>query len=63
MSDSIFPKTPAEVALELVKSYLEFTGEKEKAKYRKAEEYLRLYEQAYRIILEASETPRPKAGF
>ncbi len=63
MLDSIFPKSLAEVALELVKSYLEFAGEKERAKYQKAEDYFRLYEQAFRMILETSDKEKPKAGF
>jgi hypothetical protein len=55
MPDGILSKTQAEVALDLVSRYLEFTGEEERAKYRDADAYLGLYERAYRLILETSE--------
>ncbi len=55
MPDGILSKTQAEVALDLVSRYLEFTSEEERAGYRNADAYLGLYERAYRLILETSE--------
>ena len=54
-----------EVALDLVKSYLEFADDKEKSKYKQAEDYFALYEKAFSIIIKAEESrgPRGKAGF
>ena len=55
MPDGILSKTQAEVALDLVSRYLEFTGEEERARYMEADAYLGLYERAYRLILETGE--------
>ena len=55
MPDGILSKTQAEVALDLVSRYLEFTGDEERAMYREADAYLGLYERAYRLILETGE--------
>jgi len=63
MPNGFLSKTPAEVALDLVGRYLEFTGEEERAKYRDAESYLQLYERAYRLILETAEKSKPPTGF
>lgn len=63
MPDGFLPKTQAEVALDLVGRYLEFTSEEERAKYRDADSYLELYERAYRLILEISDKGKPSTGF
>jgi len=63
VADGFLSKTEAEVALDLVGRYLEFTSEEERAKYRGADEYLRLYERAYRLILEISDRGKPSTGF
>lgn len=63
MPDGFLSKTPAEVALELVGKYLEFTDEEERVKYRDADSYLQLYERAFRLILDVSEKGKPPTGF
>lgn len=63
MPDGILSKTQAEVALDLVRSYLEFAGEKERDKYRDADSYFQLFERAYRLILDISEKGKPPTGF
>jgi hypothetical protein len=63
MPDGLISKTQAEVALDLVNNYLEFTDEKERSKYREAQSYLQLYENAFRLILEISEKAKPETGF
>ena len=65
MPDGFLSKTLAEVALDLVTRYLEFAGDEERERYRDADSYLRLYETAYRLILEVtdSEKGKPAAGF
>jgi hypothetical protein len=63
MPNGFLSKTPAEVALDLVARYLEFTGEEERAKYRDADSYLQLYERAYRLILEVGEGGKAPTGF
>ncbi len=63
MPDGFLPRTPAEVALDLVGRYLDFTDEDERAKYRDADSYLTLYERAYRLILEISEEGKSPTGF
>jgi hypothetical protein len=63
MPDGLLSKTQAEVALDLVGKYLEFTSEEEREKYRDADSYLQLYERAYRMILEISEKGKPPTGF
>jgi hypothetical protein len=65
MPDGFLSKTSAEVALDLVKSYLEFADDKEKSKYKQAEDYFALYEKAFSIIIKAEESrgPKGKAGF
>jgi len=65
MPDGFLAKTSAEVALDLVRSYLEFADEKEKARYKKAEDYFSLYEKAFDLIIrkEESRGPKARAGF
>ena len=64
MPNGILSKTQAEVALDLVARYLEFTGEEERGKYRDADTYFGLYERAYRLILETAEkAEKPPTGF
>jgi hypothetical protein len=63
MPDGIFSKTQAEVALDLVRSYLEFAGEEEREKYRDADSYFQLFERAYRLIIEVAEKGKPPTGF
>ncbi len=65
MPDGFLSKTPAEVALDLVRSYLDFADEQEKSKYRQAEEYFALYEKAFSLIIKTEESRggRGKAGF
>lgn len=63
MPDGIFSKTQAEVALDLVRSYLEFAGEEEREKYRDADSYFRLFERAYRLIIDVAEKGKPPTGF
>ena len=65
MPNGFLSKTLAEVALDLVARYLEFAGDEERDRYRDAESYLQLYERAYRLILEVSESDRgkPATGF
>jgi hypothetical protein len=63
MPDGVFAKTPAEVALDLVNSYLEFAGEEEKEKFRDVDAYLGLYEKAFRLIVEISDKPKQGTGF
>ena len=60
MPDGFLSKTQAEVALDLVSRYLESTSAEERDKYRDADSYLRLYERAYRLILEISEADKGK---
>lgn len=55
MPDGFLSKTQAEVALDLVSKYLESAGEEERQRYRDADSYFRLYERAYRMILEVAE--------
>ncbi len=65
MPDGFLAKTQAEVALDLVTNFLQFAGEGENTKYRKAEAYLDLYARAYRLIMEISDSERekPHTGF
>ena len=65
MPNGFLSKTLAEVALDLVSRYLEFAGEEEAGRYRDADSYLRLYERAYRLILEVTEAEKnkPATGF
>lgn len=63
MPNGFLSKTQAEVALDLVGSYLDFAGEKEREKYRDADSYLRLYERAYRLIIDISDRDRLRPGF
>jgi hypothetical protein len=65
MADGFLAKTHAEVALDLITSYLQFAGEKESAKYRDADAYLDLYAKAYRLIAEIAEgdKEKPATGF
>jgi hypothetical protein len=66
MPNGFLSKTPAEVALELVRSYLEFADEKEKAAYKSADEYFGLYQKAFALIVQVEEEARKekaKAGF
>ena len=63
MPNGFLAKTQAEVALDLVGKYLEFTSDEERDKYRDAQAYLQLYEKAYRLILEISEKGKPSPGF
>jgi hypothetical protein len=64
MPDGFLSKTQAEVALDLVDSFLKFTSEEERIKYFKADPYLELYERAYRLILEIGEREdKPPTGF
>ncbi len=63
MPNGFLSKTQAEVALDLVANYLDFAGEEEREKYRDAESYLKLYEKAYRLIIDISEKSKPLTGF
>lgn len=67
MPNGFLSKTSAEVALELVKSYLEFADDKEKAAYKSADGYFELYRKAFDLISAAEEEARKdkgaKAGF
>ncbi len=63
MPDGIFAKTEAEVALDLVKSYLEFAEAKERDKYRKADAYFELFQRAYQIVKESPGASAKKTGF
>lgn len=63
MPGGFLAKTKAEVALDLVDRYLDFAGDEEREKYRDADSYLKLYERAYRLILDLSDHSRPSAGF
>jgi outer membrane protein TolC len=64
MPNGFLAKTQAEVALDLVDRYLQFTAEEERAKYRTAKAYLELYERAYKLILETAEKgEKPPTGF
>ncbi|MBN2025570.1 MAG: hypothetical protein JW854_02235 [Actinobacteria bacterium] len=64
MPNGFLSKNQAEVALDLVNRYLEFTCEEERAKYLGADSYLGLYERAYRLILETAEMgEKPPTGF
>jgi hypothetical protein len=64
MEGGILSNTQAEVALDLVSRYLEFTGDEERAGYRDADAYLGLYERAYRLILATYEKEnRSPTGF
>ncbi len=65
MPDGFLPKTSAEVALDLVRSYLDFADEKEKSKYKQAEDYFALYEKAFTLIIKTEESrgSRGRAGF
>ncbi len=64
MPDGFLSKNQAEVALDLVGRYLEFTSEEERAGYRDADAYLGLFERAYRLILETAEKgEKPPTGF
>jgi len=64
MPNGFLSKNQAEVALDLVGRYLEFTSEEERIKYQDADAYLALYERAYRLILETAETGgKPPTGF
>ena len=63
MPNGFLAKTQAEVALDLVGKYLEFTSDEERDNYRDAQAYLQLYEKAYRLILEISEKGKPSPGF
>ncbi len=62
MPNGFLSKTSAEVALELVKSYLDFADEKEKAAYTSADEYFGLYRKAYDLIIAAEEEARKDKG-
>jgi hypothetical protein len=65
MPNGFLSKTQAEVALDLVGRYLEFASDEERERYRDADSYFQLYERAYRMILEVSESDRgkPPTGF
>ncbi len=65
MPNGFLSKTLAEVALDLVTRYLEFARDDEREKYHDADSYLRLYEKAYRLIMEVTESEKgkPAAGF
>ena len=64
MPNGFLSKNQAEVALDLVDRYLEFTCDEERAKYRGADAYFALYESAYRMILETAEKgEKPATGF
>lgn len=63
MPDGFLSKSQAEVALDLVQKYLEFAGEEERAKYRDADSYFRLFERAYRLILEIEDRGKSSTGF
>ncbi len=65
MPDGFLTRTSAEVALDVVRSYLEFADEREKARYKKIDEYLALYEKAYDLIIskEESRGPKSRPGF
>ncbi|RJP30137.1 MAG: hypothetical protein C4536_10635 [Actinobacteria bacterium] len=64
MPNGFLFKNQAEVALDLVGKYLEFTSDEERAKYRTANAYFELFERAYRLILETAEkAEKPPTGF
>lgn len=64
MPNGFLSKNQAEVALDLVDRYLQFTADEEKAKYIGADAYLGLYERAYKLILETAEqVEKPPTGF
>ena len=63
MPDGIFSKSEAEVALDLVKSYLEFAEAREKEKYKKAEAYFELFQRAYEIVKQGPQGAGKKTGF
>jgi hypothetical protein len=63
MPDGIFAKTEAEVALDLVKSYLEFAEAKEREKYKKADAYFELFQRAYEIVRQTPQGAGKKTGF
>lgn len=63
MPDGIFSKTEAEVALDLVKSYLDFAEPKERDKYKHADAYFELFQRAYEIVRQPRQTESTKTGF
>lgn len=66
MPNGLLSKSQAEVALELVRSYLEFADENDKAAYKTADGYFGLYSKAYGLIIKAEEeahSDKGKAGF
>ena len=64
MSNGFLSKTQAEVALDLVAGFLDFAAEEERARYRDAESYFKLFERAYKLILETAEQgEKPPTGF
>ncbi len=63
MPDGIFAKTEAEVALDLVKGYLEFAEAKEREKYMKADAYFELFQRAYEIVRQTPQGAGKKTGF
>lgn len=66
MPNGLLSKSQAEVALELVRSYLEFADEGDKAAYKTADGYFELYRKAYAMIKEAekdADADKGKAGF
>lgn len=63
MPDGILSKSQAEVALDLVKSYLEYAGEEVRERYKDADAFFALFEKAYRLIMDISEKRRSQPGF
>lgn len=66
MPNGLLSKSQAEVALELVRSYLEFADEGDRAAYKAAEGYFDLYRKAYALIVEVEKQSGGgggKAGF
>lgn len=66
MPNGLLSKSQAEVALELVRSYLEFADESDKAAYKTADGYFDLYRKAYGLIMDAAkeaDAAQGKAGF
>jgi len=63
MPDGILSKSQAEVALDLVKSYLDYAGEEARERYREADAFFALFEKAYKLIMDVSERRKPQPGF
>ncbi len=62
MPDGFFAKTEAEVALDLIKSYLEFADPKQRERYKQADAYFELFQKAFEIVKRSPDSAK-KTGF